>query len=66
MRIPRQRIFKICINGTDEWVEQAGNRTVLETQHRFSVEMPGAFVRVREQYLGGAKAPLKTEDEEVE
>ena len=64
VRTPRQRVFRVTVNGTDQWTEQAGSRTVLEFQHRMATEMiPGAFVRVEEQYIGGAKAPLYNEEE---
>ncbi len=64
-RIPRTRIFKFIVNGTDIWLEPAGTRTVLETQHQMATEtLPGSFVRVQEQYLGGAKARAEAEETE--
>ncbi len=65
MRVARKRVFSISVNGQQEWKEDAGNRTVLETQHQLATEsFPGSSVRVRELYLGGAKARLVAEDEE--
>ena len=66
MRIPRQRVFKIVINGLQEWVEDAGNRVAIEVQHKLVTTMfPGKSVKVIEQYLGGAKPKLtQIEDEE--
>lgn len=60
MRIPRERVLHIVINGRDEWREPAGSRVALEVQHKMATEtFPEArSVRVREQYLGGAKAKL--------
>lgn len=64
MRIPRKRVLRIVVNGTDEWTEQAGDRTVMEVQHRLATEtIPGAFVRVWEQYLGGAKVKTEADHE---
>lgn len=60
MRASRRRVFKICVNGQDEWIEDAGERTAVEVQHKLVTEMfKGSFVRVQEQYLGGAKTPLR-------
>lgn len=57
MRIPRKRVLKITVGGQSSWTEDAGGRTVLEVQHKLATEMfPGKSVRVREQYLGGAKS----------
>ena len=64
MRIPRRRVFKIIVQGRDEWLEEAGSRTVLETQHALSQKFSGQSVRVIEQYLGGARAQLPVEEEE--
>ena len=65
MRTPLKRVFRITINGTDQWVEPAGTRTVVETQHFMATEAhPGCFVRVQELYLGGAKAREKESDED--
>lgn len=66
MRTQREKIFRITVNGRDEWNEGAGQRTPEEVQHRMATEQfPGKSVRVREQYLGGAKAKL-VEPEEAE
>lgn len=65
MRIPRKRMFRITVNGTDSWTESAGERTVLETQHQLVTEIvPGGFVRVQEFYIGGAAAPRREEEDE--
>ena len=65
MRIPRQRVFRIVINGKNEWREDAAGRNLLEVQHKLATEVfKGCSVRVQEQYLGGAKSKLEVEDEE--
>ena len=67
MRIPRQRVFKIVINGLQEWVEDAGNRVGLEVQHKLATTMfQGKSVRVIEQYLGGARPKMAPVEEEEE
>jgi hypothetical protein len=64
-RNPRERVFNVTVNGRDQWNEPAGTRTAVETQHRMATEQfPGARVRVRECYLGGAKAKLKLREAE--
>lgn len=66
MRAKRQRVFKITVNGRDQWKEEAGNRSVVETQHKLATEMfPGSFVRIQEIYIGGAR-PSRVLDEEEE
>jgi hypothetical protein len=61
----RERIFHITVNGRDEWREPAGQRSVFEVQHRLATEQfPGASVRVREQFLGGARPSLRAAAEE--
>lgn len=61
----RERVFHITVNGRDEWREPAGNRCAIELQHRLVTEQfPGASVRVRERFLGGAKASLRPVEEE--
>ena len=65
MRIPRQRVFKIIIQGLQEWVEDAGTRVGLEVQHKLATTMfQGRSVRVIEQYLGGAKPKMAPVEEE--
>ncbi len=65
MRTPRERIFHITVNGRDDWREPAGVRCAIELQHRLATEQfPGASVRVREMFLGGAKSTLRAEEEE--
>ena len=68
MRIPRQRVFKIIIQGLQEWVEDAGTRVGLEVQHKLATTMfQGKSVRVIELYIGGAKArPVVDAEEEDE
>lgn len=64
MRQPRLRVFAITIDGgkTLERREQAYNRVDIEVQHRLAtVEYPGAFVRVVEKYIGGAKPSISKE-----
>ena len=66
MRIPRNRVFRVTVNGQDTWLEPAGERTPEELQHRLVTDRGYRFVRVQEMYLGGAKAKLvEEEDEEV-
>lgn len=63
----RERIFHITVNGRDEWREPAGQRCAIELQHRLATEQfPGSSVRVRECFLGGARATLRTPEEEDE
>ncbi len=67
MRISRKRVFRITINGTQEFTEEAGLRSAIEVQHSLATErFPGARVRVQELYLGGAKARLDEEEEQDE
>lgn len=55
MRLKRERIFRITLNGQKTWQEPAGNRTTLETQHQLATDNPGLSVRVQERYRGGAR-----------
>jgi hypothetical protein len=65
VRTPRERIFHITVHGRDEWREPAGQRCAIELQHRLATEQfPGTSVRVREQFLGGAKAKLRAPEED--
>lgn len=55
MRVARKRVFHVSVGGRESWKEDAGSRTVLEVQHQLATEsFPGQFVRVIEQYIGGA------------
>lgn len=65
MRIPRQRVFRVTIDGLHQWTEDAGPRSLYEFQHKLAtVTYPGQVVRVSEQFLGGAKAKVVNEDTE--
>lgn len=64
MRIQRQRMFRISVNGTDSWVEPAGSRVAEELQHHLVTEdYLRCSVRVAEFYSGGAKPRLVLEDD---
>lgn len=66
MRIQRQRMFRITVNGTDSWVEPAGSRVAEELQHHLVTEdYLRCSVRVKEFYSGGAKPRLVLEDESL-
>ena len=66
-RQQRQRVFRVCVDGTHEWTEDAGHRSLYEFQHKLATErFVGSHIRVREQFLGGAKAKLVLEDEDIE
>ena len=63
MRQQRQRVFDITINGKDTRREDARGRVALEVQHDLAVET-GAYVRVEEKYIGGARASRVEADED--
>jgi hypothetical protein len=61
----RDLIFHITIGGRDEWREPAGQRCAVEVQHRLATEQfPGKSVRVREQFITGAKPSMRVVEEE--
>lgn len=65
MRVKRERIFAVCVNGgkLGEWREAASG-SLEERQHSLATDrFVGAYVKVTELYLGGAKAPAPPEDE---
>ena len=66
MRVPRKRVFRISLDGGDPYLEEAGERTCLETQHRFVTEKGYKTARVVELYLGGAKTKVIEEEEDEE
>lgn len=68
MRVKRERIFNIVVNGgkLGEWREAASG-SLEERQHSLATDrFVGAYVRVTELYLGGAKAPQPPDDEVAE
>lgn len=64
MRVRRQRVFKVTLQGTQGWSEPAGSRSLYEFQHDLSVRNPGKAIRVTEFYMGGAKSRTAPEDDE--
>ena len=66
MRVKRERVFDICVNGGKDgaWREAASG-CLEERQHHLATErFAGKFVRVSERYLGGARAPEAPDDTE--
>lgn len=61
-------MFRVVIDGTHEWQEDAGDRSLYEFQHRLAIiTYPGSSVKVTEQYLGGAKTKtIEETDEELD
>ena len=54
-RSPRQKVFRITINGLEEWTEDSDGRNMIEVQHKLALLNPGSHVRVREQWLTGTR-----------
>ena len=58
-------MFRVTIDGTHQWTEDAGSRSVFEFHHNLSTgKYVGCSVRVTEQFLGGAKSKLQPVEEE--
>ena len=60
-----KRVFRITLNGLEEWVEDAEGRCMVEVQHKLATGMfKGSSIRIREQWLTGARSKPVLDDEE--